>query len=460
MYSTIKVGFITLIGCALLVYMMFVIGDVGLRESGYRFVVAFYTVNGLSQGSTVSMAGVKIGKVELIEIRDDQVFVHCLIRDVKHKVRRRSAFTIGTSGLMGEKFVEIIPTRDQTSPYVSPNSTVEGTDPTRMEELFEQGNELIKKLQGLVASAKDVVGDPELKQSTKNILKNAEKASERVSDIIESVRSKTDSIVNHLDSILGKVDSELEMNREEIRKMIANLREFSGNIAKISSENRGTIKDMLANIKGVSDRLDKMIEELNREHKLTDNIKETVDSLKKASDNAKEITREVKEIVTDKDIRGKIRTGLDDAHKLAQAVDKVFLNIKQTRIDFKYLLRYNKDGDTFFSDMMVDIWPNESNFYRLGVEDIGGDPLFNLMLARDAQSKLVKRGGVISSKVGLGVDYMWAEDIAYSLDFIDTREAKIRFTSTYVLKPGLKLQLRVDDITRKKTINFGVEYKF
>ncbi|MBF0502598.1 MAG: MCE family protein [Candidatus Riflebacteria bacterium] len=460
MHSTIKVGLITLIGCALLVYMMFVIGDFGLRDSGYHFNIAFYAVNGLSQGATVSMAGVKIGKVEQIEISDDQVLVHCHIKNGKHMIRRRSSFTIGTSGLMGEKFVEIIPTRDQTAPYVAPNSQVEGTDPMRMEELFEQGNELLKKLQGLTATAKDVIGDPELKQSTKNILKNAEKASERVTDIIESVRSKTDSIVNHLDSILGKVDSELELNREEIRKMIANMREFSANMANISSENRGTIKDMLANVKGVSDRLDKMIGELNREHNLTDNIKATVDSLKKASDNAKEITREVKEIVTDKDIRGKIKTGLDDAHKLAQAVDKVFLNIKQTRIDFKYLLRYNKDNDSFFSDMMVDIYPNESSFYRLGVEDIGGDPLFNLMLARDAQSKLIKRGGVISSKVGLGIDYMWAEDISYSLDFIDTRDPKIRFTSSYLVKSGLKLQLRVDDITRTKAINFGVEYKF
>ncbi|HNV71001.1 MAG TPA: MlaD family protein, partial [Candidatus Ozemobacteraceae bacterium] len=135
MQSTIKVGIITLIGLALLVYMVFIIGDFRLSEAGYKFYITFYSVNGLSQGASVSMAGVKIGKVERVEIRDDQVFVRVYIRNQAVRIRRRSTFTIGTAGLMGEKFVDIIPTRDQTSPYVIADGQVEGTDPTRMEEL-------------------------------------------------------------------------------------------------------------------------------------------------------------------------------------------------------------------------------------------------------------------------------------------------------------------------------------
>jgi phospholipid/cholesterol/gamma-HCH transport system substrate-binding protein len=460
MNSTLKVGIVSLIAIFLLGYLVFIIGDLRLTETGYRFIITFHTVNGLTEGSSVSMAGVKIGKVERIEIVDDQVNVGVYIRNRKVKIRRRNTFTIGTSGLMGEKFVDIIPTRDQTSPYVEPAKLVAGTDPTRMEELFEQGNELLKKLQGLTTTAKDLVGDPELKQSTRNMFKNAELASQNMNGVIESVRAKTDSIVGNLDQILAKVGEEIDQNRQSIREIITNLKEFSARLSEISDENKSGLKEIVTNIQQVSERLDGMIDELNNDQALTNNVRDTVDSLKQASDNAKEITREVKEIVTEKDIRAKIKTGLDDAHKLAQAVDKVFLNIKQTRIDFKYLLRYNKDTDLFFSDVIVDMYPTDNSFYRIGVEDIGGDPLFNLMVARDAQQKLIKRGGIISSKVGLGFDYQWAEDISYSLDFIDTREPTTRFTSSYLLRPGLKMQLRVDDITDKKDINFAVEYKF
>lgn len=459
MNSTFRVGIVSMAAILILCYLVFIIGDLRFTEYGYRFVISFHTVNGLTQGSSVSMAGVKIGKVEKIQIIDDQVRVHVYIRE-KIPIRRQSTFTIGTSGLMGEKFVEIIPTRDQSSPYVKPDKLVAGTDPTRMEELFEQGSELLKKLQGLTSTAKDLVGDPELKQSTRNIFKNAELASKNMNGVIESVREKAESIVGNLDQVLAKVGETIDQNREDLRQIVANMKDFTRRISEISEENKGGIKEIVTNMQEVSEKLDKMIEELNKDQVMTNNLKNTIESLKRASDNAKEITREVKEIIIEKDIRTKIKTGLDDAHKIAQAVDKVFLNIKQTRIDLKYLLRYNKESDLFFSDMLADIYPTDNSFYRVGVEDIGGDPLFNLMLARDAQGKLIKRGGIISSKVGIGFDYQWAEDISYSLDFIDTREPTTRFTSSYLIRPGLKMLMRVDDIMDTKDINFAVEYKF
>ncbi|MBF0547114.1 MAG: MCE family protein [Candidatus Riflebacteria bacterium] len=460
MNSTVKVGFISFIALILLAYMVFVIGDIGITESGYRFYVTFYSVNGLTPGSSVLMAGVKIGKVEKIEIRDDKVYVQTYIKDSRHKIRMGSNFSIGASGLMGEKFLEIIPTRDYTAPYVAPEREVTGIDPTRMEELFDQGNDLLKRLKGLVSSARDVIGDPELKKSTRNLLKNAEITSENIREMAGSLKAKVDNIVGHLDNVLGKIDNEIDKNRDNIRNLIENLRDFGKNLSQISTENKDSVREMLKNIKRVSERLDTMIGDLNKDHAMTENLRSTVESLKKASDNAKEISREVKEIIVEKDVRKKIITSLDDAHKIAQAVDKVFVNFKQTRIDLKYLLRYKKEDNALFSDLMVDIYRNENNFYRLGVEDIGGNPLFNLMLARDAQTRLIKRGGVISSKVGLGFDYRWADDMSYSLDFIDTRDPKIRFTSAYSIKPGLVLQLRVDDIAKEKDINFGIEYKF
>jgi len=228
-----------MVACALLIYMVFVIGDMALTERGYRFAITFYSVNGLTVGSSVSMAGVKIGKVESIEINDDQVFVYAYVREIRHRIRRRSTFTIGTAGLMGKNFVEIIPTRTRIPLHLRQGGGGRHRS-TRMEELFEQGNELLKKLQGLAVSAKDIVGDPELKASTKAIFKNAESASERVKDIIESVQKKTDSMVANLDDILKKARDEIEINRANIRGMITNLKDFSQRLNDVTDENRNT----------------------------------------------------------------------------------------------------------------------------------------------------------------------------------------------------------------------------
>ncbi len=460
MNSTFKVGIMTLCAAALLGYMVFVIGDFSFSDQGYRFVISFFSVNGLSKGSNVSMSGVKIGKVEKIEIRDDQVYVHCFVQNNKYHVRRKSTYTITTAGLMGEKYVEIMPTRDYTSPYISDGEVVPGTDPTRMDEIFEQGNVLIQKLQELTASAKDIIGDPELKDNTRAMFRNAREASDKLNEIVASLRSRSDSIAASLDNILHKVDVEIDNSKDDLRAMIANFKSFSEKLTKITGDNRENIKEIVQNIKSTTDSLDKMIEQLNKNNKMTDDLRATIESLRDASDNAKLITKEVKEIVADKEIRSKINTGLDDAHKLAQAVDKVFLNIKQTRVDFKYLLRYHKKQEKFFSDLTVDLYPSDSTFYRFGVEDIGGQDHFNMMVARDADTALVKRAGIISSKVGLGVDYYLAKELSLSFDFIDTTDSEVRFKAGYGINSNARLELRVDDILDKKEVNVGLEYKF
>jgi len=440
--------------------MVFVIGDMSFSEQGYSFVVSFYSVNGLSKGSTVSMSGVKIGKVTSIEIRDDQVYVYVYIQDKKMHIRRKSTFTISTSGLMGEKFVEIMPTRDYTSPYVADSEVVPGTDPTRMDELFEQGNVLIQKLQELTSSAKDIIGDPELKENTRIIFRNARDASERMNEIISSVQKRTDSIVDSLDNVLKRVDGEIDKNRDDIRAVIANFRLFSDRLSSITEDSRTDIREIVGNVRSATDKLDSMIEELSRNNKMTDDLRNMIDSLKDASDNARVITQDVKEIVADKEIRKKINTGLDDAHKLAQAVDKVFLNIRQTRIDFKYLLRYHNKTESFFSDLSVDLYPSDKTFYRFGVEDIGGGDSFSLMVARGADTHLVKRAGVISSRIGLGFDYYLADVVQLSADFIDTTDSEIRLKAGYLFNENIRFELRIDDAMDKRDVNVGIEYKF
>ena len=376
------------------------------------------------------------------------------------RIGRKSPFTISTAGLMGEKFVEVMPTRDYSSPYVVNGDIVPGTDPTRMDELFEQGNVLIQKLQELTASAKDIIGDPELKENTRIMFRNARNASDKMNDIISSVQKRSDSIVESLDNILKRVDDEIIKNRDDIRAVVANFRLLSDRLSSMTEDSRTDIREIVSNVRNATDKLDSMIEELNRNNKMTDDLRNMIDSLKDASDNARVITQEVEEIVADKEIRKKINTGLDDAHKLAQAVDKVFLNIRQTRVDFKYLLRYHDDTESFFSDLTVDLYPSDKTFYRFGVEDIGGADAFSLMVARSADTNFVKRGGIISSKVGLGFDYYLADVIQLTADFIDTTDSEIRLKAGYLMTENIRFELRIDDAMDKRDVNFGIEYKF
>lgn len=460
MNQNLKVGLMTLLTSAVLIYMVYVIGDFSFSEKGYNFTISFYAVNGLSKGSNVSMSGVKIGKVTSIEIVDDQVYVHAYISDKKHHIRRKSTFTISSAGLMGEKYVEIMPTRDYTSPYVANGEVIAGTDPVRMDELIEQGSVLLQRLQELTASAKDIIGDPDLKEDTRTMFRNARNASDNINEITVSLRNRSDHIIESLDKILNSVSDEIDKNRKDIKQIVENFKKISDNIEKITGENKENLKEIIANVKSSTDKLDDMIAKLNENDKMTNDIRATMDSLKDASENAKEITKEVKEIIVDKDIKKQVSTTLDDAHKLAKAVDKVFLNIQQTRVDFKYLLRYHKDTEDFLSDINVDIYPNSTYFFRIGMEDVGNDNDINAMLARDADTRFIKRAGIMKSKVGIGVDYKVAKDLMLSVDLIDTKDSEVRLKASYLINEHITFELRLDDAADDEKINFGLEYVF
>ena len=288
MNQNIKVGIMTLLSTAVLIYMVYVIGDFSFSEKGYNFTISFYAINGLSKGSNVSMSGVKIGKVTSIEIVDDQVYVHAYISDKKHHIRRKSTFTISSAGLMGEKYVEIMPTRDYTSPYVANGEIIAGTDPVRMDELIEQGSVLLQRLQELTASAKDIVGDPDLKEDTRTMFRNARNASDNINEITVSLRNRSDHIIENLDKILNSVSDEIDNNRKDIKKIVENFKTISENITKITGgSNKENLKEILANIKNATNKLDDMIAKLNENDKITTDIRATMDSLKDASDNAK-----------------------------------------------------------------------------------------------------------------------------------------------------------------------------
>lgn len=460
MKSTTKVGLMTIVALALLSYLAFVIGDFSFSERGYGFTISFYSVNGLSKGSIVSMSGVKIGKVTNIEFNDDQVYVHCYISDKNFYIRRNSAFTISTAGLMGEKYIEIMPTRDYSSPYVGSGEVVAGTDPIRMDELFEKGTMLISKLQDLTESARDIIADPELKENTRVIFRNAAAATDNINEIIASLKSRTDSIAENLDGILAKVNDGLEQSKDDVTQLVKNFKDLSHRLSKIADANGDNIGEIVANVKGLTGKLDEIVDKLNANDKLTNDVRDMVESLKITSDNAKEITTELKEMVSDKQIREKINIALDDAHKLAQAVDKVFLNLRQTRIDFNYMLRFDKDADELISDLYVDLYPSDETFYRIGIEEVGGRDDLNAMIARDADTNFIKRVGIISSKVGLGFDYGISRYLSFSTDFIDTRESEVRVKVGYLLSDNVRFEFRADDVARRSKLKFGLDYRF
>ena len=107
-----RVGIFVLLGLIVLTFFTFRVSKWGLiAEKGYRLTVDFDSAAGLEPKSDVKMAGVPIGKVEEIQLVGNRA--RLVLRIHKEiRIPIDSVGSIQTQGLLGEKYVEILPGKD------------------------------------------------------------------------------------------------------------------------------------------------------------------------------------------------------------------------------------------------------------------------------------------------------------------------------------------------------------
>jgi phospholipid/cholesterol/gamma-HCH transport system substrate-binding protein len=103
------VGLFMVAGVVALAYLSVNLGRVDiLGQRGYVVYADFPSVGGLKSGAAVEIAGVSVGRVQSIGLKDYQARVTLRI-DSDVKLQTDAIVSIKTKGLIGEKFVLISP---------------------------------------------------------------------------------------------------------------------------------------------------------------------------------------------------------------------------------------------------------------------------------------------------------------------------------------------------------------
>lgn len=183
--NEIKTGIVVVAAVLVFMYISAKMGGVKVVD-GYKLNVMFDYVSGLEDKAPVKLAGVNVGEVEKVAhiYKDDQTRVMAtLALKGDAKVRQDSKLLIRTTGLIGEKYIEITG-GSKGSPVVAKGATLEGVDPFEMDELI----------------------------------------------------AKLDSAVQDLQKLMGHADSVLVDNKDDIRSTIMNLKDSSQNLKEFSDE--------------------------------------------------------------------------------------------------------------------------------------------------------------------------------------------------------------------------------
>jgi len=156
---------------AMLALVLFVITQAGGgKYRGYDISASFDFVSGLEVGSPVRVSGVRIGEVKNIEILYDvvpKVLVTMRIRQ-NVKVARYSRVTIQTLGIIGEKYIEIAPSRHKE--YVLPGDIMTGENPLSLERLADAGQSIVVRLNDILEDIRNITGEEELQGSVREVV--------------------------------------------------------------------------------------------------------------------------------------------------------------------------------------------------------------------------------------------------------------------------------------------------
>jgi len=249
-----KVGAFVFVGLAMLGALVVQFGRLGegLRTY-YPLTVRFNDASGLLKGSDVLLAGAKIGKVSggPRMVREGQgVNVPLKIYDYI-KVPEGSKFTVGSSGLLGDRFVNVTMPAGQPKAFLAPNTYINGARETGIDDLTREGGALVTDLRGTVqkidVAAARLNQDTLSSENMENLKSSMEHLNEATGALAESSK-KLDGVIDKADSTMEsakKSADNLQNAIADTRKLLRTAREGKGLLAEVLN-NQALANDLRA----------------------------------------------------------------------------------------------------------------------------------------------------------------------------------------------------------------------
>ncbi len=156
-----KVGVFVFLGLVILMIFVLSIGGFKTWSLGYRLKFTFNFVNGLKIGAPVRFAGVDVGQVKEIKFISSpnevtRVEITGWLKN-EVKVPADSVVWVNTLGLLGEKYIEIMPGRDYEN-YLLANQVLVGHDPIAMHEVTELAKNIAEDFDAVIFRIKNGEG--------------------------------------------------------------------------------------------------------------------------------------------------------------------------------------------------------------------------------------------------------------------------------------------------------------
>jgi phospholipid/cholesterol/gamma-HCH transport system substrate-binding protein len=433
-----KVGLFVLVALIILGYMSFRVGEQGFGiKKGYPVKVVFDNATGLKKDASVQIAGVEVGRVEDISLKDGKAQVTLRIlpdvkleKDVKAKIK--------AYGLLGDKYVDLMPGTPGEGHIAAGGDIIRAEQQADLDKLLSELGTIAGDVMEVTASLKNAVGGAQGEENLKAIIENTRAITEDLSRIVRQNDAKLNLMVDNLSEA-----------STEMRRAFATLNSI---VEKIDS-GEGTIGQLVENKEAF------------------DNLNQTLVSLRGITEKINRGEGSIGKLVHDEDTVDNLNASLKSLEKSMEGIDRFVSKSEQFKTFLSYRGEYLFDGGDGKGYFDLTIRPKEDKFYILGLvadprgsrtvtdTTTGGvttrteswernELLFTAQIGKRFKD-IALRGGIFESTGGVGIDYFAYDDRLQltfeAFDFDSERNAHLKTYAEYRLLKHIYLSAGWDD---------------
>ena len=397
--NEIKVGAMTIGGFIILALIISFLGAFNLFEKGYNLTVAYPSVSGLKEGNQVRYAGVPVGTVKGMRVQPNKIDVQTKINE-GIQIPQGSIFTVGSDGVLGDKFVDIQPAERVTGAYLQPDSSVTGVNSKGLDEFMSSSTKVLAKVEGIADALNNVFGDPEVQKSMRD----------------------------------GFV---------EARDISHNLNRFTNVMASLAEQNQGQVTDMIHQLNdmtlrmnNVAGHMESLVANADDNGRTGANLAVMMQNLADASARVEQVSAVLGDIATDPKTSEDIKATLHNARQASARANKMLGTLSNAK--FRGDVLHSAGAGQWRSNFGVTLEPIDNTFVYLGAADFGNDTKLDLQAIRQIKNADVSLGAM-QGEFGVGLGYNLNKKVRLYSQFYDFNDLKIRLGAEYKLNNNLSL---------------------
>ncbi|MCQ2060869.1 MAG: MlaD family protein [Fibrobacter sp.] len=273
-----SVGLVVLLAIVILIFGMFFLNEKDPREAFNTFYLRFTQVSTLVLDDPVKVNGVKLGKVENIELAGHRVVVRVRLRtDVK--IPKDSEIRVQNIGIMGERQIGMI--LGDSEEYFTPGDTITGQFDAGIAEALGLAGEVCDSTKVLLESVKKAlngtIANPDFQDRFKTLLVKAESLEDRLMNMVNTTDPQLKKSLDGLNQVTVKVNDLVDGVKQPIDNLFGSADKVMGGANNLISELEGVTKHLDELIAKVQSE-DNTVGALLNDRTLHDDLVKTVHS--------------------------------------------------------------------------------------------------------------------------------------------------------------------------------------